>query len=322
MNVKPGIELTISAALLIVAATGIAQETPYPKKGNIEITVLFPAGSSADVTARLLAQGIAKQLDANVVVVNRPGAGGAIGYKYVAGQKPDGYSMVWNSNSISTTFHSGQLALDYRAFDPVARVLIESPVLAVRNDAKWKTLNDFIAEAKSRPGQLTVANSGSGSHTHITAVAMAKAAGITVVDVPYAAAQVVPSLLGGHVDAMVQLPAALAGQVKAGTMRLLAVLTTARDPALPDVPTAREQGVDVALEAWRGIAVPKGTPKPVIAMIEAAIRKAVDSAEFLQGCEMLTVRPAFMPAAEFGDLIAKEDGELARLMQLIGLKKP
>ncbi len=308
-------------ALVMLAAPGAGQEAPYPKKGNIEITVLFPAGSSADVTARLLAQGMAKQLGANVIVVNRPGAGGAIGYKYVSGQKPDGYSLVWNSNSISTTYHSGQLAIDYRAFDPVARALVESPVLAVRGDAKWKTLNDFIAEAKSRPGQMTLANSGIGSHTHITAVALAKAAGIAVVDVPYSAALLVPNLLGGHVDAMVQLPGALAEHVKAGTMRLLAVLIPARDPALPDVPTAKEQGVDVALEAWRGIAVPKGTPQPVVVMLEAAIRKTVESPEFVQGSERLNVRPAFMPAAEFGELIAKEDSELARLMQLIGLKK-
>src|SRR6185369_925173 len=182
-----------------------------PKRANIEVTVLFPAGSSADITARLLGQGIAKHLGANVVVVNRPGAGGAIGYKYVASQKPDGYNVVWNSNSISTTYHSGQLAFDYRAFDPVARVLVESPVLAVRGDARWKTLADFVADAKARPGKLSVANSGVGSHTHITSVALFKAAGVEVLDVPYAAAQIVPNVLGGHVDAMVQLPAALAG---------------------------------------------------------------------------------------------------------------
>ncbi len=310
-----------SIALVMLAAPSVGQDAPYPKKGNIEITVLFPAGSSADVTARLLAQGMAKQLGANVIVVNRPGAGGAIGYKYVAGQKPDGYSLVWNSNSISTAHHSGQLAVDYRAFDAVARALVESPVLAVRGDAKWKSLNDFIAEAKSRPGQMTMANSGTGSHTHITAVALSKAAGISVVDVPYSAAQVVPNLLGGHVDAMVQLPGALAGHVKAGTMRLLAVLIPARDPALPDVPTAQEQGIDVSLEAWRGIAVPKGTPQAVIVMLEAAIRKTVESPEFVQGSERLNVRPAFMPAAGFGELIAKEDAEMARIMQLIGLKK-
>ncbi len=298
-----------------------AQDAPYPKRTNIEITVLFPAGSSADVTARLLAQGMSKQLGANVIVVNRPGAGGAIGYKYVAAQKPDGYSLVWNSNSISTTFHSGQSNVDYRAFDPVARVLVESPVLAVKGDAKWKTLNDFIADAKSRPGKITVANSGTGSHTHISAAALFKASGVDVIDVPYGAAQVVPSLLGGHVDAMLQLPGALAGHVKGGSMRLLASLTPSRDPALPDVPTAIEQGVNVSLEAWRGIAAPKGTPRAVIAMLENAIRKTVEDADFVRGCENLNVRPAFAPAAEFGDLIAKEDVDLAKLIQLIGLKQ-
>lgn len=307
--------------LLLAPGPGAAQETPYPKKGNIEITVLFPAGSSADVTARLLAQGMARQLGTNVIIVNRPGAGGAIGYRYVAGQKPDGYSLVWNSNSVSTTYHSGQMTIDYRAFDPVARVLVESPVLAVRGNSKWKTLNDFIADAKARPGKITVANSGTGSHTHICSVALFKAAGVEVVDVPYGAAQVIPSLLGGHVDAMVQLPGALAGQVQSGAVRLLAALIPARDPALADVPTAREQGIDVSLEAWRGIAVPKGTPQPVIAILEGAIRKTVESPEFVQGSERLNVRPAFMPATEFGELIAKEDAELARLTQLIGLKK-
>src|SRR5436190_21460783 len=187
--------------LLCISADSIAQDPPYPKRGNVEITVLFPAGTSADITARLLAQGMAKHLGANVVVFNRPGAGGAIGYKYVASQKPDGYNLVWNSNSISTTYHSGQLAFDYRAFDPVARVLVESPVLAVRGDARWKTLADFVADAKSRPGKITVANSGVGSHTHITSVALFKAAGVDVLDVPYAAAQIVPNVLGGHVDA-------------------------------------------------------------------------------------------------------------------------
>src|SRR5436853_7558026 len=98
----------------------------------------------------MLAEGMSKHLNQRVLVVNRPGAGGAIGYKHVAGQKPDGYSLVWNSNSISTSYHSGQLAFDYQAFDPVARVLVESPVVAVRADAKWKTLGELIADAKAR----------------------------------------------------------------------------------------------------------------------------------------------------------------------------
>jgi tripartite-type tricarboxylate transporter receptor subunit TctC len=303
------------------AAVAIAQDAPFPKRGPIEMTVLFPAGTSADVTARLLAQGMAKALGAQVVVVNRPGAGGAIGYKHVAAQKPDGYGLVWNSNSISTTYHSGQLAFDYRAFDPVARVLIESPVLVVRGDARWKNLADVIADAKSRPGKITVANSGIGSHTHITSVALFNRAGVQVLDVPFSAAQVVPSLLGGHVDAMVQLPGALAGHVQSGQMRVLAVVTRKRDSALPDAPTAQEQGVEVALEAWRGIAVPKGTPRSAIAMLEAAIRATCESGDFTQASEKLFVKPAFLPSQEFGELIAREDAQLERIMQSIGLKK-
>ena len=309
-------------ALLVLASVGAAQEAQYPRRGNIEITVLFPAGSSADVTARLLAEGIARQLSADVIVVNRPGAGGAIGYKYVANQKPDGYSLVWNSNSISTTYHSGQLPFDYRAFEPVARVLVESPLLAVRSDAKWKTLAEFVADAKSRPGAITVANSGVGSHTHIVSTALFNAAGVQIVEVPYGAAQVVPSLLGGHVDAMVQLPAALSAHLKSGSIRVLAALIPSRDPALPEVPTAREQGVDVALEAWRGIAAPKGTPKQVISMLEGAIRQTVATPEYAKASSDLGVRPAYLPAAEFGELIAKEDGELATLMRMIGIEKP
>jgi tripartite-type tricarboxylate transporter receptor subunit TctC len=311
----------VSLALLAPGAPSFAQEAPFPKRGNVEMTVLFPAGTSADVTARMLAQGMAKHLGANVVVVNRPGAAGAIGYRHVASQKPDGYSIVWNSNSISTTYHSGQLAFDYKAFDPVARVLVESPVLAVRGNAPWKTLADLVKDAKSRPGKISVANSGVGSHTHITSVALFKAAGADVLDVPYGAAQVIPNLLGGHVDAMVQLPGALAGFVQSGTVRLLASMTQKRDPMLPDTPTAQEQGIDVALEAWRGIAVPKGTPRATIAALENAIRLTAQSQEFARQSEKLSVNPAFLPGEQFGALIAKEDAQLGRIMQTIGLKK-
>ena len=306
--------------LLLLAFPVWAQDS-FPREKPVEITVLFPAGSSADVTARLLADGMRKHLNQQVLVVNRPGAGGAIGYRYVAAQKPDGYSLVWNSNSISTTHHSGQLAFDYKAFDAVARVLAESVVVAVKADSRWKTLSDIVLEAKARPKAISVGHSGIGSHTHISLAALFRNAGAEVNEVPFGAAQVVPSLLGGHVDAVVQFPGALAGPVRQGQARLLGALIQSRDPAWPDVPTAREQGFDVALDAWRGIAVPSGTPRDVVLSIQESIRKTVESAEFQKGCENLRVRPAFMPAGEFGQLIATEDAALARLMQAIGVKK-
>jgi tripartite-type tricarboxylate transporter receptor subunit TctC len=113
----------------------------------------------------------------------------------------------------------------------------------------------------------------------------------------------------------------MAEHVKSGQVRLLATIASGRDPAFPDVPTARELGLDVSLEAWRGIAAPKGTPKAVIEAHEAAIKDTVESPEFAQACIRLGARPAFLPAARFGRLIAKEDGELAKLMEIIGLKK-
>jgi tripartite-type tricarboxylate transporter receptor subunit TctC len=312
---------TLLFVFALSAFNSQGQEPQFPQRAPIEITVLFPAGTSADVTARMLADGMSKHLGQRVLVVNRPGAGGAIGYKYVRAQKPDGYSLVWNSNSISTTYHSGQLEFDYRAFDAVARVLVESVVVAVRADARWKTLNDLVAEAKAKPKVLSVGHSGIGSHTHISLAALFSAAGADVNEVPFGAAQVVPSLLGGHVDAVVQLPAALSAPVKQGQVRMLAALIPSRDPALPEVPTAREQGIDVSLEAWRGIAVPHGTPRATIAALEEAIRRTAESQEFQKGAENLGVRPAFLPAAQFSDLVAKEDAALSRLMQLIGLRK-
>jgi tripartite-type tricarboxylate transporter receptor subunit TctC len=109
--------------------------------------------------------------------------------------------------------------------------------------------------------------------------------------------------------------------MKQGQVRLLAALTQSRDPAWPEVPTARELGLEVVLDAWRGIAVPRGTPKQVISQLETAIRATTSSTEFLRGSENLGVRPAFLPAEEFSALVAKEDAELSRLMQTIGLKK-
>jgi tripartite-type tricarboxylate transporter receptor subunit TctC len=306
---------------LSVAATAFARDAGVPSPGVTEITVLFPAGSSADVTARLLADGMSRRLGNRVIVINRPGAGGAIGYRYVAGQKPDGRSLVWNSNSVYTTHHMGMMEIDYRAFDPVAQVLVETPVVAVRGDAKWRTLGDLIADSKSRPEGITVGNSGVGSHTHITSVALFRAAGAHVVDVPFGAAEVITSLLGAQVDAVVQLPAALAEHVKSGQVRLLAAMSATRDPAFPDVPTAAELGWNVSLEAWRGIAAPKGTPKAAIDAYEAAIKDTVASREFTDACIRLGARPAFLPAAAFGALMARQDGELAQLMEVIGLKK-
>src|SRR4249919_493381 len=164
--------IAAAAALVLIAGTPSALAQQFPAGKPIEMTVMFGAGSAADVTARYLADGMAKLLGVPVPVMNRTGGGGAIGYSHVSRQKPDGHSIIWNSNSISSTYHSGVLPFDYKTFDAVARVSLETPVIAVRADAPWQSLNELVEHARSNPGKVRVGNSGTGSHTHFSASAL------------------------------------------------------------------------------------------------------------------------------------------------------
>lgn len=307
------------AATATAGTTGMAFAQSFPVK-PVELVVLFPAGSSADVAARALADQMGRRLGQPIIVANKPGGGGAIGYKYVQQKPADGYTLVLNSTSISTVFHSGLTPFDYRAFDAIARITIENPVIAVRADAPWKDLKSMMADVKRRPGAVSIGNSGIGSHTHISAVAFFADQKAEVLHVPFGAAQVVSSLLGGQIDALVQVPGALATHVRAGSLRILGALSSVRDPAFPNVPTAAEEGMAFNGEMWRGIASPKGTPPTVVARLEKAIHESVASPEFKAQGERMGFLPAFLPANEFAPLIAKDDIQLASLMSRVGLK--
>jgi tripartite-type tricarboxylate transporter receptor subunit TctC len=312
---------TALMAAVWMAAPGAAQAQDFPGGRPVEMTVMFGAGSAADVTARYLAEGMAKTLGVPVPVVNRTGGGGAIGYSHVQQQKPDGHAIIWNSNSISTNYHSGILSFDYKAFDAVARVSVEIPVIAVRSDSPWKSLQEFIDYAKANPGKLRIGNSGTGSHTHFAASALFLTGGAKVINVPFGEGQAIVNLLGSRIEGVVQLPAALVSHVKGGNVRILAALGSERDPIFPDVPTAKELGFPVALDMWRGIAVPDGTPKPVIAKLQQAIKDSVQSPGFADAGKTIGFTPAYLPADDFGSLIASDDAKLAQVMGELGLKK-
>src|SRR6266478_2127510 len=235
------------AALMMVSVAAVAQQFPAGKP--VEMTVMFGAGSAADVTARELAKGMEKALGVPVPVVNRTGGGGAIGYSHVQQQKPDGYSIIWNSNSVSTNYHSGIMAFDYKAFDAVARVSVETPAIAARSDAPWKTLKELIDFAKANPGKVRIGNSGSGSHTHFVASALFGSSDAKIINVPFTEGQAVVNLLGSRIEGVVQLPAALVPHVKSGDLKVLAVFSQQRQPIFADIPTAKELGFSVALRS-------------------------------------------------------------------------
>ena len=302
--------------LLALAACGTVVHAQYPRQ-PVEMTVLF-GGSSATI-AQVLADAMAKELGVSVAAVSRTGAGGAVGYSFVRSSAPNGYSIVWNSNSISTVFHSGNIPFDYRAFDPVARIGMEVPALAVRANSGWLTLKDFAAAAKQK--RMRVGISGRGSFVHLVSAALFSKMGIDVIYVPYGQGTAPAELLGGRVDAALQWPNQFAGQANAKQLRVLAVTSANRIPVLPDAPTAKEQGYDVDLVMWRGLAVPKGTPKAAVTKLEATARRVVASPRFKDVSMKLGFEPAFLPAAEFGALIARDDASIAALMTQLGLKR-
>ncbi len=302
------------AAVSSLVGCGPAQDRPYPSQ-PIEMTVLF-GGSSATI-AQVLAEAMSAELGVPVAAVSRTGAGGAVGYSHVKSTPPDGYNIVWNSNSISTVFHGGNIDFDHAAFEPVARVGMEVPALAVRSDSGWTTLEEFAAAAKTK--RMRVGISGRGSFVHLVSVALFDKLGIDVTYVPYGQGTAPAELLGGRVDAALQWPSQFQAQADAGELRVIAVTSAERIPVMPNVPTAKEQGYDVNLVMWRGLAAPKGTPQAVITRLEDAVRNVVNSARFKELSANLGFEPAFLPAAEFGALVANDDRAIAGLMQQLGL---
>ena len=306
----------VLAAVCLAAAPAAA----FPDK-PVELTVLFGAGSAADLLARGLADLAGKDLGQPVAVVNRTGAGGALGYAHVKGQSPDGYALVWNSNSVSTAYHAGNMKFDYTAFAGVAALTTEPVSLAVKVDAPWKDIRDLLAHAKAHPGQVRLGNSGRGSFTHLMAVALENRSGVKLTHVPFGRELAVTTVLGDKIEASVQLPAEIMTQVTGRQVRVLAVTGDKRLASLPDVPTLKESGLDLTMSLWRGIAVPKGTPEAVIARLEHAFTRAAQSAEFHEFAARMGAVVEVRRARDFDAFIARDDRDIAALMEQIGLKK-
>jgi putative tricarboxylic transport membrane protein len=310
----------ILAAALVALTLAPAPAAAFPDK-PVELTVLFGAGSAADLLARKLAELAGKDLGQPVAVVNRTGAGGAVGYTHVRGQSPDGYALVWNSNSVSTAYHAGNMKFDYTAFAGVAALTSEPVSLAVKADAPWKDIRELMAHAKANPGQVRLGNSGRGSFTHLVAVALENRTGTRLTHVPFGRELAVTTVLGDKIEASVQLPAEIMAQVTGRQVRVLAISGEKRLASLPEVPTLKEAGIDLTMSLWRGVAVPKGTPQAVIARLERAFTQAAQSAEFRDFATRMGAVVEVRGAKDFDAFLARDDRDIAALMEQIGLRK-
>jgi len=308
----------VAAGGLAVSLGAMTAQAEFPDK-PIEFVIPFGAGGGADIEGRLLAKEMGKILGVQIVPINKPGAGGAVTYTYIKNAKPDGYKIGWNSTSILTTTNIGNVPFKHDAMDHIGRVEWQPMVFAVKGNAKWKDLKSFAADCKANPKTLKISNSGTGSATHLAAIALANATGCEVVHLPVGIKRRNASVLSGEAHAMA---APLTGAVrlnKAGKMRILAVISAKRNPAIPNVPTAKEVGFDAQLDLFRGLSVPKGTPDSVKKKLGDAMAKAAKSKAFMALAKQkgFTVDP--MMSAEFSQLLATEDERVKGIMKSAGL---
>lgn len=317
VKVKGLLAVAATAALMAFSSSAKAE---YPEK-PVEMTVLF--GGTANTIAQLLSELMSEELGQPVVPVARKGGGGAVGYTYLESAAPDGYSIVWNSNSISTSHHTGRIPFDYSAFTPIARVSTEIPALAVNSSTGWTSLADMVTAASAADGKFKVGISGKGSFTHLTSAALFDAMGISdkVIYISYGDGKAPIELLAGRIDAAIQWPGQFASYAEASDLTVLAVTGDARASVLPDVATAQEQGVDVNISMWRGLAAPAGTSAEAVMALEAAAKNAVESERFTEAAANIGFSKAFLGADEFGEVIASDDVFYGDLLGQLGMAK-
>lgn len=300
-----------------------AAKTDYPTRG-IELVVPFGAGGAADVAARKIAAIVEKDLGQAITIANVTGAGGAVAYTRVKNAKPDGYQLLWSSAAMATLPAQGNIDYDYTALEHIGMVATETVTLAVAANAPWKTLQEFLDDAKKRGSSkpMTVGNSGVGSFTHLSAVAIADKAGVPFTHIAFGTGLAVTNLIGGHIDASVQHPAEILPALKNGQVRMLTVSSNRRIDAFKDVPTLKEQGIDLELVQFRAVSAPKGTPQPIIARLEEAFLKAAKSQEWIDYSVSVGSEPQTMTSAEVTKFMAQQHEQIAKFSSQLKAEQP
>jgi tripartite-type tricarboxylate transporter receptor subunit TctC len=269
--------LIMLGCVAVLAMSGTAAQDTYPTK-PIKLIVPLAAGGGIDFTARTTAQKLSDVLGQPVVVENQGGAGGTLGINAVVRAAPDGYTLLYHSVSGVVSAAVGKdLPYDWlRDLAPVSLVTRFAPVLIINPSLPAGNLKEFIALAKASPGKFSYGSSGPGSAIHLASELFKVAAGIDIVHVPYRGnAGVMPDLLAGRIAMLIDGVPAQTKNIESGAVRALAVTTRTRAPALPNVPTMMEQGLDYEVPYWTAIYAPAATPKPIIDRLAQGIAQTM-----------------------------------------------
>jgi len=312
----------IVAAAVVVLLGVWAGEAPaaFPER-PISWIIPWAAGGRTDVAARIIAPVLEKQLGKPVLVVNKPGAGGVVGSKEVALAKPDGHTFMLTSISLILTQYTAPTPTSLKDYTLVCQLLTSPALVSVNAKAPWTSLRELVAHAKANPGKVKNAASGTGTSDHIFAAAFGEAAGVKLLHVPYAAdAPAVAALVGRHVDTNFAPMPSVKAFSDAGELRILGVGANKRRPLYPDVPTWKEQGIDLSISAFQGIYAPKGTPLPVVTALEKAFEKVLRDPEVMSKIEKVGIELEFLPHEEFAKEVEETDVRLRALVEQLGLK--
>src|SRR5712691_11532279 len=311
----------------VACATGALAQV-WPEK-PVRFVVGFTPGGPSDILARALGQKLAELWTQQVVIENRPGAGGNIAAEVVAKSAPDGTTWLLGNNSILATNQSLYAKLGYdpvKDFAPVALVAIQPNILVVNPNVPAKSVKELIALAKAKPGELNYASSGSGAAAHLAGELFKAMTGVHMLHIPYKGAQpALTDVIAGQAQLMFATSASVIPYVKAGRLRALAVTTARRSGVVPDLPTVSEAGAESGprgFEAitWHGVVVPRATPRVLVERLNGDIVKALQARELRERLESLGAELAAGTPEDFADYIAREIPKWAKVVKDSGAR--
>ena len=310
--------LTLLAVTAILAAAGAAAQS-YPAK-PVRLVVPFPAGGATDILARTISQRASEKLGQQIVIDNRPGAGGTIGSDHVAKAAPDGYTLLIataSTHSIGPIINSRIPYNVERDFAPVAYVARTSSVLVVPNSLPVKNLREFIALLKANPGKYNYGSSGNGTNSHLSGELFKAQAGVFMTHIPYRGTGLVfTDMVSGQVQMLIDNYVTAQPNIRDGKLRVLGVTSTQRLPFMPEVPTLDEQGLKgFDVSNWFGIYAPRGTPPDAIARVSAAFNQALLEPDLQKRLATLGASPTGSTPEEMARVVASDTAKWARLIR-------
>lgn len=311
------------AALLSCAASLALAQAHYPSR-SITMVVPFPPGGLADIVGRPVAEAMSRELGQPVVIENKGGAGGGIGMGYVAKAPADGYTILLALSSFSVIPEADTVLgrppmYAFNALRPIARFTADPTVLAVRADAPWKSVRDFVEDAKNRPGAINYGSSGNYGTMHVPMEILSQTAGIKMTHVPFTGAgPAVVALLSGQIDAVSSGPATVLQYVKAGKLRVLGHWGNGRLESMPDVPALKATGYNAEYAQWSGLFIPAGTPEPIAQRLRTAARAAANDPRVKEVILNAGSPILYQDTPEFEKYVADDVKRMADVVKKIG----